>query len=115
MDRPRFHIPARWIAEASDGIDVLLKRLEHGTPAGQRRQQREFKTHLKRWHAVKECRARRMTFEECWSVASAMLVGTDAAGGADAIRASYKLIERAGREGATLASYLAARRRDRGD
>jgi hypothetical protein len=114
MDRPRLRTPPNWLAATTartraevDAFATLI------TPAYKRRQQREFKNHVKRWRAVMECRAQHMTFEKCWPAAAAMLAGTSAARGADAVEASFKLIKSAGGEGATLASYLVTVRRRR--
>jgi hypothetical protein len=98
----------RWLADAT--IALICNRM----PAAEQQQQSDFAMHKIRWEAVRELHERHMTLEECRPVAADMLAGTEAAGAGDTIRDSYRLIERAGGERATLDSYRAAvRRRDR--
>jgi hypothetical protein len=66
---------------------------------------------MARWRAVMELRAQGMTLERCWPSASAVMDGTEAAGAVDTIRDSFRIIERAGGERATLESYRSAVRR----
>jgi hypothetical protein len=97
--------PPAWLIEAVSAL-VDLRMTPH-----ERRRHEQDLIHYTRWDAVKELRARRrdlfkqdddgrgMTWEKARAAVSVLLEGTAAAGGEDAIKASYDLVEREMREG----------------
>jgi hypothetical protein len=78
----------RWLA------DAVLTFIDRRLTAAEWQRQYNLAIHTMRWQAVKESRARGLPWGKCWSDASNMLSGTGAAGGKEAVRTSYKLIQR---------------------
>jgi hypothetical protein len=107
--------------------DAFAALVVQHTPDAEKRDRRAFNNHRKRWEAVRELRERQQqileqfnddrgkTWETRWKAVSEILDGTEAAGSPETVRASYKLIETAGGEHATLESYwtIAGRKRRR--
>jgi hypothetical protein len=105
-----------WLADA---VAALVDR---GMTDAEKRDRRALAIHLARWEAVKELRERRQqlleehdddcgtSWERVWPAVSDIL----AAGSDETVRASYKLIQGAGGECATLESYRLALRQRQG-
>jgi hypothetical protein len=126
--------PPLWLANAIVAfVDIRM-------PAAERKQQDALWIHMLRWKIVKKMRAQlcgrldwfehkikrrieqysdahgMLSWDKCWRAVSEILTGTEAGGGGETMRASYKLIQNAGGERTTLESYrLALQRRDRHD
>jgi hypothetical protein len=117
--------PPKWLE------DAVVKLADQSMPDQERRLRRDFANHRERWEAVVEVRERRHelmaskrelrkldpdadiedsgeTLEKCFAAVAKVLANTDAAGSAETVRASYRLIEAAGGEHATLDSYRLA-------
>jgi hypothetical protein len=94
--------PPHWLVEA------FLAMIERRLSDAERRQYGDFTRHRLRWQAVKQCRDRGTSWDDSWLAAADMLAGTDASGSDETVRSSYKLIQNAGGEKATLVSYRRA-------
>jgi hypothetical protein len=111
----------RWLENAFATLVV-----QH-MPNDEKRDRRAFNNHRRRWETVRELGERQQqlleqfnddrgkTWEMRWKAVSEILDGTEAAGSPETVRASYKLIEAAGGEHASLESYwtLVGRKRRR--
>jgi hypothetical protein len=136
MSRPRFYIPkpleaatpegrqaqqvymANLLDRARAGRDALIDLIERATPPAERQRQRaeqrrqsRFERHMKRWLLFKEAFAQGTPWPECWRVVAETLSDAGALVGQDAIETSYKMIQAAGGEHATLETYRAEVRR----
>jgi hypothetical protein len=87
-----------------------MELVDRRMSAAERRQQGDVMIHKIRWRAVTELHSQHMPWAKCWSAAAEILDDTEAGGSAETIRASYKLIQRAGGEQTTFKSYQHARR-----
>jgi hypothetical protein len=108
--------PPEWLVDA---VEVLVDRAMGEL---ERRARREWSIHRERWEAFVALREHRhdlaahgddrgMSWEKARAAVSERLAGSDAAGSERTIKASYELIEKAGGDRATFASYLQVRRR----
>ena len=86
---------------------------ERGLSGAERRQYGELTDHMRRGQALREALGRGMTWEAAQVAASDKLAGTDAAGEPETMQKSYNLVQKAGGEKVTLASYRRAARRAR--
>jgi hypothetical protein len=131
------HWQARWEAGDLDAVSRAVRELVRhrsapvwldsavrdlvvmATPEEEMRQRRDWHNHRARWEALAELRARRhelfeqlgddrgTSWERAREAVSDVLRGTEAAGSARTIKASFELVEAAGGEHATFASYKA--------
>jgi hypothetical protein len=109
-----------WMLRASDEL------VERAMAEDEKRARREWDIARARWEALVELRERSRelsesfgddrgaTWEKAREAVSEVLRGTEAAGSAASVKASYDLIEAAGGERATFESYLRERRQRSG-
>jgi hypothetical protein len=84
-----------------------IQRLLGVTPAPSRRElqrQRQFAIDEARWQAWWAARKRGVKYDDCSAAAAQDLAGTEAAGSADRVFKSYKLIQRRRRVGSPTGS-----------
>lgn len=95
--------PPRWLVEA------VLAVTERNLSDAERRQFSDLLRHMSRWRAVKRRHDRGdVSWEVAYEETAAMSRGTGFEGEADTMAYSYKLIQAAGGENATLVTYRRA-------
>jgi hypothetical protein len=101
--------PPLWLAEA------VAKLANDRMDDAERRNRRDLTLHKTRWAAVRQVMKLRApaSVEDCCAEVSEAFADSPLAGGDDAIRASYYLIEESSGDLTTLESYQRARQRRR--
>jgi hypothetical protein len=70
-------------------------REQNAASAATLRREREMQIHIARWQAVCDVRrAGRLSWDASWVEAAESLVGGSAAGGVDAVKRSYSLVQK---------------------
>ena len=110
--------PPRWVIEA------VASLADAGMTQSEKNRRQQDTIDLMRWEAVKELRERRKelyhqmgddrghTWDNAYAAVSEMLERTPAACGEDAVKTSYKYVEREMREGRGARFYIADPRLD---
>jgi hypothetical protein len=88
-----------WRLSRTELFQWLGRLIDEARPARTRQRRREREIHDTRWREVVAARGRGLRWLDAYGAAADALSGTEAAGGTDAMSASYKIIQRQRRVG----------------